>query len=122
MAAVIVDAALKIHTSIGPGLLESVYERILAYELRERGLRVDRQVTAPLVYGRLTIKDAFRADLLVEGCVVVELKSTEDNPPVFKKQLLTYLKIMGHRLGLLINFGMPTLKQGITRLVNGLPE
>jgi GxxExxY protein len=122
VAAVIVDAALKIHTSVGPGLLESVYERILAYELQERGLTVERQVTAPLVYGRLTIRDAYRADLLVEGCVIVELKSTEDNAPVHKKQLLTYLKIMGLRLGLLINFGMPTLKQGITRLVNGLPE
>ena len=119
---VVVDAAYKIHTTLGPGLLESVYEVVLEYELNKRGLHVVRQVSMPVVYESLKIDDGYRADLLVEMKVVVELKSVEAVAPVHKKQLLTYLRLADKRLGLLINFGAPLIKDGITRVVNGLPE
>lgn len=114
----IVDAAYKIHVETGPGLLESVYESVLAYELGMRGCQVETQVPIGIHYQGLEIPDAFRADLLVDGKVIVELKSVEQVQGVHKKQLLTYLRLSNRRLGLLINFGAPLLKQGLTRIIN----
>ncbi|WP_018866782.1 MULTISPECIES: GxxExxY protein [unclassified Thioalkalivibrio] len=114
----IVDAAYKVHVQTGPGLLESVYESILTYELRARGCQADVQVPISIDYEGLKIRDAFRADLIVDGKVIVELKSVEQVQPVHKKQLLTYLKLSNSRLGLLINFGAPMLKHGLTRIIN----
>jgi GxxExxY protein len=122
IAKIIVDAAYKIHTTLGPGLLESVYEAILAYELDTRGLRVTCQQPIPVVYESVRMDLGFRADLIAEDKVIVELKSVEQTAPVHKKQLLTYLKVADKRLGLLINFGAPVIKDGISRLVNRLPE
>jgi GxxExxY protein len=122
IAKLIVDAAYKIHTSLGPGLLESVYETVLAYELAKRGLQVARQAAIPVVYEQISFDEGFRADLVVEGKVIVELKSVEKIAPVHKKQLLTYLRLADKRLGLLINFGEALIKDGITRVVNRLPE
>lgn len=118
----IVDAAYQLHAKLGPGLLESVYEELLAYELAKRGLKVERQKQVPVVYDGKKIELGFRADLVVEDVVMVELKSVETLAPVHKKQLLTYLKISGLRLGLLINFGAPLIKDGIIRIANGLSE
>ncbi|MBX7105373.1 MAG: GxxExxY protein [Gemmataceae bacterium] len=120
IATVIVDAAYNIHVRLGPGLLESVYARILEHELRRRGLRVAREVPIPFRFDDLTFDEGFRADLIVEELVIVELKSVEVTAPVHKKQLLTYLKLADRRLGLLINFGAAMIKDGIFRLVNGL--
>lgn len=122
IAKVIVDAAYHIHVRLGPGLLESVYETILAYELKKRGLRVIRQKPIPVVYDELQFDEGFRADLLVQDLVIVELKSVEKIIPVHKKQLLTYLKLADRRLGLLINFGESLIKDGITRMVNDLHD
>jgi GxxExxY protein len=122
IAQVVVDAAYQIHTRLGPGLLESVYEALLSYELKKRGLHVDCQAPVPLIYDSVVLDVGFRADLIVEGKVIVELKSVEIVAPVHKKQLLTYLKVADKRLGLLINFGAPLIKDGITRIVNRLPE
>ncbi|HEY7425102.1 MAG TPA: GxxExxY protein [Gemmataceae bacterium] len=119
-ARIVVDAAYKIHTTIGPGLLESAYEAILAYELRKRGLHVQRQVGVPIVYEEVNLDEGFRADLIVENLVIIELKAIEQVIPVHKKQLLTYLKLMGKKLGLLINFNEEKIKDGISRVVNGL--
>ena len=116
----IVDAAVRVHTALGPGLLESVYERVLAYELDKRGLVVERQVPVPVVYEEVTFEEGFRADLIVDGQIIVELKSVETLAPVHSKQLLTYLKLRDLRLGLLINFGAPLLKDGIRRIANNL--
>jgi GxxExxY protein len=118
----IVDAAYRVHTTLGPGLLESVYEAALAYELEKRGLRVSRQQAIPVVYEGVRIQTGFHADLLVEDQVIVEIKAVETVAPVHKKQLLTYLKLADKRLGLLINFNVALIKQGITRIVNGLQE
>jgi GxxExxY protein len=118
----IIDAAYKIHVAFGPGLLESVYERLLACELERRGHRVERQVPIPVRYEGLVIDAAFRADLLVDGVVLVEVKSIELLLPVHKKQVLTYLRLAGRQLGLLLNFGAPLIKDGIVRLVHHLPE
>jgi GxxExxY protein len=122
VAKMIVDAAYKVHTTLGPGLFESVYEAVLAYELESQGLRVERQKVVPVVYDRVRLDAGFRADLLVEDIVILELKSMEVTSPVHKKQLLTYLRLADKRLGLLINFGAARLKEGITRVVNQLPE
>lgn len=119
---IILDAAFKVHTQTGPGLLESVYEVTLAHELRKTGLLVERQVAIPIRYDELTFDEGFRADLLVENKVIVELKSIERLAPVHSKQLLTQLRLSDRRLGLLINFGELRLKNGIERIVNGLPE
>jgi GxxExxY protein len=116
----IVDVAFKIHTTFGPGLLESVYETIMAYELQKRGLRVRRQQAIPVIYEDVKMDLGFRADLIVEDKVVVEVKSVEAIAPVHKKQLLTYLRLTDKRLGLLINFNVELIKNGITRVVNGL--
>ena len=118
----IVDAALSVHRALGPGLLESVYETALSHELVKRGLQVERQVPVTFVYGGQRYDEGFRIDLLVADCVIVELKSVEEVHPVNKKQLLTYLRLSGKRLGLLINFNSALLKHGITRIVNGLPD
>lgn len=116
----VVDAAFKVHITLGPGLLGSVYEALLAHELQRRGLTVQRQAPISIVYDGIRLDEAFRADLIVGDLLIVEIKSTESSPPVHKKQLLTYLRLSGRRLGLLINFGAPLIKDGITRIVNGL--
>ena len=114
----IVDAALQIHRDLGPGLLESVYEAVLAKKLDVRGLRVERQKILRFEYDGMVFEEGFRMDLLVEDQVVVELKSVEQAAPVHKKQLLTYLKLAKKPVGLLINFGAATLKEGLTRIIN----
>jgi GxxExxY protein len=118
----IVDAAFRVHTSLGPGLLESVYEVVLAYELEKRALRVVRQQPVPIVYQATRFEMGFRADLMVEDLVIVEIKSVEAVAPVHKKQLLTHLRLAGKRLGLLINFNVALIKEGITRIANGMPD
>jgi GxxExxY protein len=122
LAKIVVDAAYKVHTTLGPGLLESVYETVLAHELTSRGLRVQRQMPISIEYDGLRFDEAFRADLLVNDLLIVELKSIEATQPVHKKQLLTYLRLSHRKLGLLINFGAPLIKDGITRIVNGLDQ
>jgi GxxExxY protein len=122
IARLIVDSSYKIHTTLGPGLLESVYEVVLFYELEKLGLIVARQVPIPGVYSEIKFDEGFRADLLVDGKVIVELKSIEKVAPVHKKQLLTYLRLADKRLGLLVNFGEALIKHGITRIVNLLEE
>ena len=116
----VVDAAFKIHTTLGPGLLESVYEAVLAYELNKRGLKVVRQKAVPVIYEDVHFEEGFRADLIVEDKVIVELKSVEIIAAVHKKQVLTYLRLTNLKLGLLINFGDALIKDGIVRIVNGL--
>jgi GxxExxY protein len=116
----IVDVAFKVHTTLGPGLLESVYETVMSYELQKRGLRVRRQQAIPVVYEDVRMDLGFRADLIIGSKVVVEIKSVEALAPVHKKQLLTYLRLMDKRLGLLINFNVELIKNGISRVVNGL--
>jgi GxxExxY protein len=118
----VVDAAVKVHRELGPGLLETVYEVVLARELERRGLRVERQVPVPIVYGGMRFEEGFRADILVEGKVILELKSVEQLSKVHAKQLFTYLKLKGLKLGFLLNFGSNLMKDGIDRIVNGLPE
>ena len=118
----IVDAAFRIHTTLGPGLLESVYDAVLAHELGRRGLRIARQQPIPVIYDNVRIDIGFRADLIVEDKVIVEIKSVEVLAPVHKKQLLTYLRLADKRLGLLINFHVALIKDGITRIVNGLED
>ena len=120
IAKIIVDAAFQVHKRLGPGLLESVYEVILAHELKKRGLRVKRQVPVPIVFDEIKFDEGFRADLIVEEKVIVELKSVEKVSRVHKKQLLTYLRLADKRLGLLINFGAELIRDGISRVVNGL--
>jgi GxxExxY protein len=118
----IIDAAYKLHVALGPGLLESVYEITLCHELRKRGLRVQRQAPIAIEYDGVKFEEGYIADLLVEDSIIVELKSTEQNHPVHAKQLRTYLVLGKRQLGLVLNFGMEKLKEGITRIVNGLPE
>ena len=113
----VVDAAFTVHSSLGPGLLESVYEACLVHELTKRGRQVFRQVGLPVVYDDLRLEAGLRLDLVVQGCVVVEIKSAESILPVHQAQLLTYLKLSGHRLGLLLNFNVTRFKDGIKRLV-----
>ena len=115
----IVDAAIKLHQRLGPGLLESVYEMILAAELTLRGHKVETQVPVSFEYDGLKFDDAFRADMIVDGQIVVELKATEQRNPVFPKQLKTYLVLMNKHLGLLLNFGQAKMVNGIERIVNG---
>ena len=122
IAKVIVDASFKIHTTLGPGLLESVYEKVLLYEIEKRGLNVNNQRPIPVVYENVKLEIGFRADLIVEEKVIVEIKSVEKLLPVHKKQLLTYLRLADKRLGLLINFGSALIKDGIRRIVNGLDD
>ncbi|MGC9951234.1 MAG: GxxExxY protein [Bryobacteraceae bacterium] len=118
----IVDAAYRVHPTLEPGLLESVYEAALAYEMEKRGLNVACQQAVPAVYETIEIHTAFHADLIVEDVVMVEVKAVENVAPVHKKQLLTYLKMADKRLGLLINFNVFLIKDGITRIANRLAE
>jgi GxxExxY protein len=120
IATTVVDAAYTIHTRLGPGLLESVYETTLAYELTKRGLTVRRQQAMPVVYESVQRDIGFRADLIVADKVIVEIKSIEAVSPVHRKQLLTYLRLTDKRLGLLINFNCELIKGGLTRVVNNL--
>lgn len=113
----IVDTALKIHVELGPGLLESVYETVLARALEKRGFHVERQKPIRFEYDGMVFEEGFRVDLLVEGRVGVELKSVEKLAPVHAKQVLTYLRLMNLPVGLLLNFGAPTLKEGLQRIV-----
>lgn len=120
LSKIIVNTCFDIHVKLGPGLLESVYEEILFYELVKQGLKVERQKPIPVIWDELKMNIGFRADLIVENKVIVELKSVELIAPVHPKQLLTYLKITGLKLGLLINFNKKLIKDGITRIVNKL--
>jgi GxxExxY protein len=122
IAELIVEAAFRVHRGLGPGLLESVNEVALAWELTRLGLRVERQRPIPVVYAGIHFDIGFRADLFVEQKVIVELKAVEKSPPVHKRTTLTHARLAGARLGLLINFGEAYLKNGITRLANGLPD
>ena len=117
LAKEIVDAAFKVHKELGPGLLESVYEACLTYELRKRGLKVDRQIELPVHYETVRLDIGFRLDLLVENEIIVEVKAVEVMNPLFKAQVLTYLKLTSKRLGLLINFNVPLIRDGIKRLI-----
>ena len=117
---IIVNTAFLIHTQLGPGLLESVYEEILYFELKKEGLKVERQKALPVIWNELKMEIGFRADLIVENKVIIEIKSVEAIAPVHPKQLLTYLKLTGCKLGLLINFNEVLLKNGIRRVVNNL--
>jgi GxxExxY protein len=119
---VIVDAALAVHRELGPGLLESVYEVALAYELEQRGLCVRRQVPISIHYKKMAFDEAFRADLVIDDKVIIELKSVEQVSQAHKKQLLTYLRLMDCKLGFLLNFGEALMKRGITRTVNGIED
>ena len=113
----VLDAAFKVHTALGPGLLESVYETTVAYEIRKGGLLVETQVVMPIVYDNTKLESGLRLDMLVEKCVIVELKSVEKMNPVYEAQLMTYLRLSNVRLGFLINFNVPHLKEGIKRMV-----
>ncbi|MCF6333146.1 MAG: GxxExxY protein [Draconibacterium sp.] len=117
---IIVNTCYNIHVGLGPGLLESVYEEILNYELTKQGLKVERQKAIPVIWKDIKMDIGFRSDLIVENKVIIELKSVEAIAPVHPKQLLTYLRITGLKLGLLINFNEKLIKDGITRIVNNL--
>lgn len=119
IGALVVDSAVQLHRDLGPGLLEIVYEVTLATKLSKRGLSIGRQVPVPIEYEGLRFDEGFRADLIVEGKVIVELKSVERVHPAHKKQVLTYLRLTGMKLGYLLNFGAPLMKDGITRTVHG---
>ena len=117
---IIVNCCYQIHTKLGAGLLESVYEEILFYELQKENLQVERQKALPVFWDNLKMEIGFRADLVVENKVIIEIKSVENIAPVYQKQLQTYLKLTGIKLGLLINFNVPLIKDGIQRIVNNL--
>ncbi|HZU50839.1 MAG TPA: GxxExxY protein [Sphingomicrobium sp.] len=112
-----VDAGLKVHTALGPGLLESAYEHCLAYELGQRGVEVRQQVALPIVYDGVKLDAGYRIDLLLVGAIVIEVKSVDALAPIHQAQLLTYLKLSGCRLGFLMNFNVPLFKQGLKRMV-----
>ena len=116
LARTVIDAAFKVHTELGPGLLESVYEICLAHELRKRGRRVELQVMRPIIFDSVQIDSGLRIDMLVENELLVELKSAEAHHPLYEAQLLTYLKLSRKRLGLLINFNVPRIRDGIKRI------
>ena len=117
VARTLVDAAYTVHKALGPGLLESVYETCFCHELGKRGLSYGRQVSVPIVYDGLTFDEGLRLDVLVEDLIICELKAVETMHPVFTAQILTYLKLTGKRLGFLINFNVPLIKDGIQRLI-----
>ena len=118
----VVTAAIQVHRKLGPGLLELVYEIALAHELEKSGLSVERQVPIPIQYDDVSFDEGFRADLVVEGKVIVELKSVQAVLPVHARQVQTYLRLAGAKLGYLLNFGVPLMREGITRCVNGLED
>jgi GxxExxY protein len=117
IAKLIVDAAFAVHINLGPGLLEKVYEICFCYELEKRGLKYQRQVDIPIVYDHLTFNEGLRIDVLVEDCIICELKALETVNPVWETQILSHLKLTGKRLGFLINFNVPKIKDGIRRFV-----
>jgi len=116
----VVDGAMQVHSALGPGLLESAYELCLAHELRMRGIQVETQVAVPIIYKGFRLDAGYRIDLLVENEIVIEAKSVAKLLPVHEAQLLSYLRLANRRLGLLINFNIPHLRDGIKRMVNGL--
>ncbi len=116
---ILVDSAVNVHIGLGPGLLETVYEVVLAHELEQRGLSVSRQVPIPITYNGISFIEGFRADIIVENKVIIELKSVESINKVHKKQVLTYLKLTDYKLGYLLNFGDVLMKDGIFRIING---
>jgi len=118
----VIEAAINVHRELGPGLLETVYEIVLARELSNLGIDVERQVPVPIIYKGVTFDEGFRADIIVDKKVLLELKSVERIAPAHKKQVQTYLKLTGLKLGYLLNFGEDVLKSGITRCVNGLED
>jgi GxxExxY protein len=118
----VIGAAIDVHRAIGPGLLESAYTSCLAFELAEKGLKVEAEKPLPLIYREVRLDCGYRLDLLVEARVIVEVKAVENLLPVHKAQLLSYLRLSGCKVGLLINFNVPQLKSGIVRVVSGLPE
>jgi GxxExxY protein len=120
LSKIIIGCAMKVHTELGPGLLESAYEACLAYELSKAGLRFERQKPMPLIYESVKLDVGYRLDLIVENLVVVDPKSVETLIPVFTAQMITYLKLSGCKLGLIINFNVEHLRDGIKRVVNGL--
>jgi GxxExxY protein len=117
LSGVVVNAAFTVHNKLGPGLLESVYKVCLAYELRKIGVNAERQVEIPVIYDNTRLETGLRIDLLVENSIVIELKAVEQLLPVHEAQILTYLKLTGRRLGLLINFNVPLIRDGIKRFV-----
>jgi GxxExxY protein len=119
---IVVDCAVRLHKDLGPGLLETVYEVLLAHELQQRGLNVERQVPIPIVFHGIRFDEGFRADTIVEGKVILELKSVEKVTNAHKKQVLTYLRLTGMKLGYLLNFGEALMKDGISRILNGHVE
>ena len=116
---IVVSTAIRLHQELGPGLLESVYEAVLSRMLEKQGLRVQRQVGVPIEFGGERFDEGFRADIIIEGKVILELKSVEKLHPVHKKQLLTYLKLTGMKVGYILNFGEELMKTGIVRIING---
>ena len=120
ISGMIIEAAMKVHSALGPGLLESTYEACLLHELRKRGLKVLSQVSLPVFYDSIEIDVGYRIDLMVEDCIIVELKAVEKILPIHEAQILSYLKLSRRKLGLLINFNVVHLKNGIKRIVNGL--
>ncbi len=119
---IIITAAIEVHRELGPGLLESVYEAALTYELEERGLQVRRQVPIPIRYKSIFMEEGFRADLIINDKVILELKSVEQLTKAHRKQIQTYIRLTDSKLGYLLNFGVSLMKEGIVRAVNGLPE
>ena len=119
---IVVETAIMIHRELGPGLLESVYEIVLAHELQARHLNIERQVPVPIIYKDIRFDEGFRADMIVDRKVLLELKSVEQTNRAHKKQVQTYLRLTGYKLGYLLNFGEALMKEGITRCVNGLEE
>jgi len=122
LASIVVDAAYQIHCKLGPGLFESVYHAVLVHELQESGLHIESEVPIPVVWNDVHLEVGFKADIMVEQKIILELKSVEQISGVHKKQLLTYLRLTECRLGLLLNFGTELIKDGIFRIVNGLPD
>ena len=120
ISAIVLESAIEVHKEMGPGLLESVYEEALCFELFSRGLTVRSQVRRPIYYKGEKLAKEFIIDILINECVILELKSVEETLPVHKKQLLTFLKLSNIKLGMLINFNVPLLKHGVSRVVNGL--
>ena len=116
---IVVDCAVKVHVRLGPGLLESVYEEVMSYELSKKGLVIQRQLPIPITYDNLQFKEAFRADLVIEDKVILELKSVDRLTKAHKKQLHTYLRLSGKKIGYLLNFGEALMKDGISRIING---
>ena len=119
IGSIVVDCAVRVHQRLGPGLLESVYEIVLSHELQKRGLSVERQVPVPITYDGLSFAEGFRADVIVGGKVILELKSVESVTKAHKKQLLTYLRLSDRKLGYLLNFGGALMRDGISRIING---